>query len=103
MKKIEFEFDEERIIKEFYDYIVSTYSQHYANGKNGKQLLSEYDINDPDVIGFCKISARKYLKRLGSKEGFNRKDLLKAMHFCLLLLHFYPQKETQLTGENTDA
>ena len=33
-------------------------------------------------------TAIKYLMRYGKKGGYNRKDLLKAVHYIVLLAHF---------------
>jgi len=35
---------------------------------------------------FCQANAIKYLCRYGKKDGKNRKDLLKAIHYIVLLL-----------------
>ena len=35
---------------------------------------------------FCQANAIKYLCRYGKKNGHNRKDLLKAIHYIVLLM-----------------
>ena len=35
---------------------------------------------------FCQANAIKYLCRFGKKDGRNRKDLLKAIHYIILLM-----------------
>ena len=35
---------------------------------------------------FCQANAIKYLCRYGKKDGKNRKDLLKAIHYIILLM-----------------
>ena len=68
------------------NYIESTYTQHYSVGRDGKiqvqDLLRQLGI-DKD---FCQANAIKYLARYGKKNGRNRKDLLKAMHYIILLM-----------------
>lgn len=91
-KEIDFKFSEEKLLKDFYEYICSTYDQHYI-GRNG-QLLEEYDKGSPDAEGFCLVSARKYLKRFGKKENKNKLDIMKAMHFLLLLQYFLNDEGT---------
>ena len=79
-------YNEEKIFKELKDYIEGTYNQHYSVGKDGKiqvqDLLRQLGI-DKD---FCQANAIKYLARYGKKNGRNRKDLLKAMHYIILLM-----------------
>jgi hypothetical protein len=45
-------------------------------------MLRQLDI-DKD---FCQANAIKYLCRYGKKDGYNRKDLLKAIHYIVLLM-----------------
>ena len=78
-------YNEDKILKEVGEYIKSTYGQHYAQVKEGVQvqdLLRSVGI-DKD---FCQANAIKYLARFGKKQGRNRADLLKAMHYIVLLM-----------------
>ena len=78
-------YNEDKILKEIGDYIKSTYGQHYATIKNGTQvqdLLRDVGI-DKD---FCQANAIKYIARFGKKNGRTRKDLLKAVHYIVLLM-----------------
>lgn len=79
-------FNEDKILKEVQNYIKSTYGQHYSSGKEGIQtldLLKSIGIKSD----FCLGNAIKYLSRYGKKNGKNRKDLLKAVHYIVLLLN----------------
>jgi len=78
-------YNEHKIIQEISDYITSTYGEHYSTTKDGFQvqdMLRQLDI-DKD---FCQANAIKYLCRYGKKDGKNRKDLLKAIHYIILLM-----------------
>lgn len=78
-------YNEQQIIEEIYRYIKGTYNQHYSADKDGFQvqdMLRHLDI-DKD---FCQANAIKYLCRYGKKDGKNRKDLMKAIHYIVLLL-----------------
>ena len=82
---MKYRFEEDKILKEIGDYIKSTYGQHYATIKNGTQvqdLLRDVGI-DKD---FCQANAIKYIARFGKKNGRNRKHLLKAVHYIVLLM-----------------
>ena len=78
-------YNEDKILKEIGEYIANTYGEHYSTTKEGMQvqdMLRHLDI-DKD---FCQANAIKYLCRYGKKDGKNRKDLLKAIHYIVLLL-----------------
>jgi hypothetical protein len=78
-------YNEDKIVKEIGDYIKGTYGEHYSTTKDGFQvqdMLRQLGIaND-----FCHANAIKYLCRYGKKGGKNRKDLLKAVHYIVLLM-----------------
>ena len=78
-------YNEERIIEEISRYIKGTYGEHYSTTQDGFQvqdMLRHLNI-DKD---FCQANAIKYLCRYGIKSGKNRKDLLKAIHYIVLLM-----------------
>jgi|TARA_R110001592_G_scaffold45504_12_gene145477 hypothetical protein len=78
-------YSEEKILQEISQYIEGTYNQHYSADKDGFQvqdMLRHLNI-DKD---FCQANAIKYLCRYGKKDGKNRKDLMKAIHYIVLLL-----------------
>ena len=86
-------YNEHKIIQEISDYITSTYGEHYSTTKDGFQvqdMLRQLNI-DKD---FCQANAIKYLCRYGKKDGKNRKDLLKAIHYIILLMS--SEDETKL-------
>ena len=65
-------------------YIESTYQQHYANG-NFQTLDLIESIGDAEA--FCRSNAIKYLSRY-DKKGRPQDDILKAVHYCVLLYYF---------------
>jgi hypothetical protein len=83
-----FSFDEDKLIKEVTEYVEQTYSEHYSEGKKKRQLMDEVIEGDfTEALGFFRISIKKYIKRFGKKRGFNKLDLLKIIHYTLLLMH----------------
>ena len=48
---------------------------------------------------FCQANAIKYLARYGKKNGKNRKDLLKAVHYVILLMS---SEDEELIKQQTD-
>ena len=79
-------FNEDKTIEKLKEYIEGTYNQHYV-GNGGIQTFDVWE-----TLGIsqemCQGTAIKYLMRLGRKEGYNEKDLLKAMHYIVLLMHY---------------
>ena len=81
-----FRYSEDDFLKEVLEYIGTTYQGHYV----GKEELQTTDVWD--TLGSAATTTRdtaiKYLMRYGKKEGYNKKDLLKAVHYIVLLAHF---------------
>ena len=76
---------EDEILDEIKDYIGSTYDQHYSTTEDGFQVMDMIKQLGIDK-DFCQANAIKYLCRYGKKNGHNRKDLLKAIHYIVLLM-----------------
>ena len=52
------------------------------------------------AAGFCQANILKYGSRYGDKDGRNKRDLLKVIHYAMLLLHFdghYSRKDNGLS------
>jgi len=80
-------YDEGKILREVEAYLSSTYKGHYVGGETKIQTLDLIDsIGDSE--SFCRSNAIKYLSRFGKKDGKNQKDLLKVIHYAILLYHF---------------
>ena len=87
MNEAKMKYKEDKIINEVKSYVESTYTQHYSTTDEGFQvqdILRHLDINKD----FCQANAIKYLCRYGKKNGHNRADLLKAVHYVILLLNY---------------
>lgn len=86
-----YKYHEDEILKRVSDYIDSTYGQHYV-GSQGIQTIDVWESLDM-APAMCQGTAIKYLMRFGRKDGYNPKDLLKAMHYVILLMH-YAERDT---------
>jgi hypothetical protein len=79
-----YKYKEDKSIADLVKYIDSTYGQHYVN--QGIQVVDVWES-----MGTLDTTARdtaiKYLARYGRKEGKNKKDLLKAMHYIILMMY----------------
>lgn len=88
----DYKFREGELIKEFKQYIDSTYDQHYAGGKI---QATEDIIDDGHGTGFCVGNAKKYLKRYGKKGETPtewRRDLMKVLHYALIQLYIHDEE-----------
>ena len=94
-------YEEESGIKDLKDYISSTYSGHYTSDQNNTQTLDLIQ-SVGDAESFCRSNAIKYLARY-DKKGSAKRDILKAMHYCLLLYYFsgHTNNETPTRGYET--
>jgi len=84
--EINYKFNEVALLYQLYDYIDKTYDEHYSTSKI---QTTEFIIDQGYGAGFCAGNVLKYTNRYGKKEGFNRKDILKALHYALILLHVH--------------
>jgi hypothetical protein len=86
LKKINYKFSEGDLSQELKDYIDSTYTQHY--NKN-KFQATEFIVDGGHGEGFCIGNILKYAQRYGKKDGYNRKDLMKVLHYGIIALHVH--------------
>jgi|TARA_R100001460_G_scaffold91830_1_gene133695 hypothetical protein len=86
MAKINYKFKENEILQELTNYINDTYGQHYASDK---YQATDVIIDSGHGEGFCLGNIMKYAKRYGNKEGKNRKDLLKILHYGIIMLNVH--------------
>ena len=93
-------YKEDESIKALKDYISTTYSGHYTSKQNNVQTLDLIE-SVGDAEAFCRSNAIKYLSRY-DKKGQAKRDILKALHYSLLLYHFSGQlNETPTRGYET--
>ena len=79
-------YQEDKGISDLKDYVSSTYRGHYTNKNSDTQTLDLiHSVGDAE--SFCRSNALKYLSRY-DKKGSAKNDILKAMHYCLLLYYF---------------
>jgi len=81
---VEYKFNEGALIRELKEYIDSTYGGHYSKNKFQS---TEFIIDCGHGMGFALGNVLKYTQRYGKKDGANRKDLMKILHYALIALH----------------
>jgi hypothetical protein len=95
-------YNEDKILKDVEDYVTSTYHGHYCGDEDGYNDIQTIDLMAAKKLaaGFCQANILKYGSRYGDKDGRNKRDLLKVIHYAMLLLHFdghYSRKDNGLT------
>jgi len=81
-----YKYDEDSILKELSDYITGTYNQHYSAGDDKIQTLDLIEACG-DGEAFCRSNILKYASRY-DKKGTARRDIMKILHYAVLLMHF---------------
>jgi len=87
-----FRYNEDELLQELFDYIDSTYGEHYS--MNNIQS-TEFIIDAGHGVGFTIGNLIKYAQRYGKKGGKDnaRQDLLKALHYGIIALYVHDNKE----------
>ena len=89
-KNHQYKYHEEEILKDIEEYVSKTYQGHYTGTKHEFRKVQTIDLMAARDIAtdFCQANILKYGSRYGSKNGKNKTDLLKVIHYAMLLLHF---------------
>ena len=91
---IQYKRNEAKIVREFMEYINSTYDAHYAT-ESGRDVIDDWTDMGIEKEAFLS-NIIKYQKRFGKKAGYNPKDVIKIMHYCVFLLNSlgYPENSS---------
>ena len=81
---INYKFEEDKSLNELKKYIDSTYDEHYSKSKF---QATEFILDSGHGEGFCIGNILKYAQRYGKKNGKDRKDLLKVIHYGIMALY----------------
>ena len=85
-----FKYHEKEILKDIEEYVSRTYQGHYTGKSHEYRNVQTLDLMAAKELasGFCQANILKYGSRYGNKDGKNKKDLMKVIHYAMLLLHF---------------
>jgi len=83
---ISYKYNEGNLIAEIQNYIDGTYGEHYSTNK---YQATEFIIDGGHGEGFCIGNVMKYAQRYGKKDGYNRKDLMKIIHYAIIAMHVH--------------
>ena len=79
-------YNEDEILQELLEYVRGTYNQHYSAGDDKIQTLDLIEACG-DGEAFCRSNILKYASRY-DKKGTARRDIMKILHYAVLLMHF---------------
>jgi len=84
--KPKWKYHEDITINEVEDYITRTYSAHYSSKIQTLDLIESVG----DAEAFCRSNILKYASRY-DKKGSAKMDIMKIIHYAILLYHFSGQ------------
>ena len=84
--KPSYKYNEDKILDDLRGYLSSTYTEHYQSDDKSIECFDAW-IALGDPVPTFRNTALKYIWRYGKKNGSNKKDLLKAMHYIMMCLH----------------
>ena len=81
---VDYKYNEGKYVQEIQKYLDKTYNEHYV--AKDIQVVDIWESLD-SLETTARDTAIKYLCRYGKKAGKNRKDLLKAIHYIILMMY----------------
>ena len=88
-----YKFSENKSLKALREYIDNTYELHYsANKFQALEFIEECGHGE----GFCMGNLLKYAQRYGRKGGKNKDDLMKILHYGIIMLHIHEESEDEV-------
>ena len=90
--EIDYVFDEDKYLSEIWDAIDKTYTSHYAQNKIQS---TEFIADAGHGEGFCIGNIIKYAQRYGKKNGYNREDLKKIVHYAIIMMCLHDKRNEE--------
>ena len=92
--QINYKYAEDKIISDFKAYIDKTYGEHYKSETKEVECFDAWIALGESTPTF-RNTALKYLWRSGKKNGNNKADLMKALHYVMLCLYVDHYKDVK--------
>jgi hypothetical protein len=86
VENISYKYAEDRIVADFKAYLDKTYGQHYKSETAQIECFDAW-IALGDSTPTFRNTALKYLWRYGKKNGSNKDDLMKTLHYVLMCMY----------------
>jgi hypothetical protein len=90
--EVHYTYSEDYWLEQVSEYIEKTYEEHYTG--NAIQT-GEYIQDQGHGTGFFIGNIIKYASRWGKKEGYNKKDLYKVIHYAIMELNNIHGRKTR--------
>ena len=87
---IDYKYNEGQLMADLQKYVDATYGEHYSQNKF---QATEFIIDGGHGEGFTIGNIMKYAQRYGKKEGHNKADLMKVIHYAIIQLSTDHYKE----------
>ena len=88
---IKFKYNEGLILDELHQYIKKTYGSHYGDKVQAQDLISSAGHAEGFYIG----NIIKYASRYGKKNGKDKSDLMKVLHYAVLALNHHNETSSK--------
>jgi hypothetical protein len=96
---IPYAFKEDEILEEMWEYIDGTYDAHYSQSKyQSTQIIEDMGHG----MGFALGNVVKYCQRYGKKQGYNRADLMKVIHYGIIALAMHDREHEDKLPDSDD-
>lgn len=86
---IDYRYSEDQALRDIKEYVDSTYAGKDSHYSRSKTEMAEVIIDAGYGMAFMLGNVLKYGQRYGKKGGFNRKDLMKVIHYGIMALHVH--------------
>ena len=91
---IDYKYHEDTAMAALKEYLDGTYGQHYVG--DGDVQTVDFWRSLGSLETTSRDTAIKYLARYGKKGGKNRKDLLKTLHYVILMMYALDLEEAEV-------
>jgi len=85
IENINYKYNEDAVLSELFAYINKTYGSHYGDQVQAQDLI----ISSGHAEGFYIGNIIKYATRYGKKNGHNKDDLQKVLHYAVLAMNHH--------------
>jgi hypothetical protein len=86
LNSLSYKYAEDKILADLKAHLDATYSEHYMTEDKSIECFDAW-IALGDSTPTFRNTAIKYLWRYGKKNGSNKKDLMKALHYIFMCLY----------------